>query len=343
MIAQKKRFINESKQFDKYFEKAKMTTFVVKKNAELSDTVKAIKKIIPQYKQQASKIAKVLKGRDLKDTCKNIWNFVYQNIQYKEDKTGTEELRVPNRVWADRFSGVDCDCYSLLIGCIFENLGIKYKLRLAEYNNKGYFQHIYPIVLTGKKRFDFFTMGNEDEIIVIDCVMDNFNKEQGYTNYEDVEMDLHRLEGFGLGTPDRDYEKIDDEVIPTNLQEVFENERRKELELEKEMRAKWDSEDEKYKNKIKTEIQKSFDSEETKTKEGKKEDVSVDDGTKPKRFSKEWFKKYAFETTLVGVGTLTFLALIVSFMGNNKKEEVKEKELEGFKKEKNFKLPKKLK
>lgn len=49
MIAQKKRPINESKQFDKYFEKAKMTTFVVKKNAELSDTVKAIKRIIPYF------------------------------------------------------------------------------------------------------------------------------------------------------------------------------------------------------------------------------------------------------------------------------------------------------
>lgn len=321
MIAQKKRFINESKQFDKYFEKAKMTTFVVKKNAELSDTVKAIKKIIPQYKHQASKIAKVLKGRDLKDTCKNIWNFVYQNIQYKEDKTGTEELRVPNRVWADRFSGVDCDCYSLLIGCIFENLGIKYKLRLAEYNNKGYFQHIYPIVLTGKKRFDFFTMGNEDEIIVIDCVMDNFNKEQGYTNYEDIDMDLHRLEGIGLGNPES-AEAVDVDIS--------------EFEDGADKQAKW-----KFDQEVEDKLKVMRESE---TKDGKKEDVSIDDKTKPKRFSKEWFKKYAFETTLVGVGTLTFLALIVSFMGGDKKEEpeknkekAKEKELEG------FKLPKKLK
>lgn len=326
MIAQKKRPINESKQFDKYFEKAKMTTFVVKKNAELSDTVKAIKKIIPQYKHQASKIAKVLKGIDLKDTCKNIWNFVYQNIQYKEDKTGTEELRVPNRVWADRFSGVDCDCYSLFIGCIFENLGIKYKLRLAEYNNKGYFQHIYPIVLTGKKRFDFFSMSNEDEIIVIDCVMDNFNKEQGYTNYEDVEMDLHRLEGFGLGNSESG------EVVDMDISDFEDG-------ADKQAEWKFDQEVE---NKLKV-----LRENETKTKEGKKEDVSVDDGTKPKRFSKEWFKKYAFETTLVGIGTLTFLALIVSFMGNDKKEEAKEKskekELEGFKKGGDFKLPKKLK
>jgi hypothetical protein len=33
------------------------------------------------------------------DTCKAIWDFIYDYVQYKLDKRGLEQLRRPARSW----------------------------------------------------------------------------------------------------------------------------------------------------------------------------------------------------------------------------------------------------
>ena len=82
----------------------------------------------------------------------------------KKDAEGYEQIRSPARAWHDRFSGVDCDCYSVFISSILSNLGIAHTLRITKYQ-RDYFQHIYPIVPF------------QNGYITIDCVTDRFNYE----------------------------------------------------------------------------------------------------------------------------------------------------------------------
>ncbi|MGC4036074.1 MAG: hypothetical protein QM764_08935 [Chitinophagaceae bacterium] len=186
MEAKKQRHIKPGYEYDKLFPIAENNDKTIRRNANLDDTVTFIPKVVTETTSQTKRIAKILKGRTIYDTCKNIWQFVYGYINYKKDKEGFEQVRSPARTWHDRKQGVDCDCYSVFISSILLNLGIPHILRITKYH-RNYFQHIYPIVPNGYRH------------ITIDCVTDNFDYEVPYSEKKDYPMDLQYLNGFDDG------------------------------------------------------------------------------------------------------------------------------------------------
>ena len=196
-----KRRIRSGEEFDHLFPKPTGKDHRVKGYANVEDTLKLIKRTVPETLWQTKAIAKALKGKNLKDTCSNIWHFVYEHIQYKKDEDGVEQIRSPRRTWHERFSGVDCDCYSEFISSILSNLGIPHILRITKYPQRPpdipRWQHIYPIVpVTG--RLDG-TLSGREEYIVMDCVKDNFDDEQPYIECKDYNMKLDYLDGIDDG------------------------------------------------------------------------------------------------------------------------------------------------
>ena len=183
MEATKKRKIKSGEEYDHLFPKPLFLDPTIKKGATVHDTVRFIPKVVRETLFQTAKIAPLLKGNNLYDTCKNIWDFVYTHIAYKKDEDGKEQIRSPARGWHDRFHGIDCDCYTVFISSILSNLKIKHKLRITKYS-QDHFQHIYPIVTT--------TGGN---YITVDCVVDRFNFEEPYTVKQDTNMELEYLNG----------------------------------------------------------------------------------------------------------------------------------------------------
>ena len=179
MQALKRRNIAPGYAFDKLFPKSVKQDKVIRPEgkARLHHTINLIKQIVRDTKGDTALLAKTLKGDTLKDTCVNIWNFVYKHIQYTRDKVGVEQVRRPSRTWADRKTGVDCDCYTVFISCILSNLNIPHEVRITKYGGKPYFQHIYPIVPNGT---GYFTL---------DCVTDQFNYEVPYSEARDFDMD----------------------------------------------------------------------------------------------------------------------------------------------------------
>jgi hypothetical protein len=202
-----KRRIRSGEEFDHLIPKATGKDHRVKGYADVEDTLKLIRKTVPQTLWQTRAIAKVLKGKTLEDTCSNIWHFVYNHIQYKRDKDGVEQIRSPRRTWSERFSGVDCDCYSEFISSILSNLGIPHVLRITKYPQEPpdipRWQHIYPIVpITG--RLDG-TLSGRGQYIVMDCVKDDFDDEQPFLEHKDYDMRLDYLDG--LEGSDASYEE----------------------------------------------------------------------------------------------------------------------------------------
>ncbi|NLR82252.1 hypothetical protein [Chitinophaga eiseniae] len=196
MEATKKRIIEDGSKYDHLFPRAAGDTTTIRKNAGLNDTLVFMKKIIPATLYQTARIAEVLKGRSVQDSCRNIWQFVYRHIDYKKDKEGFEQVRSPSRVWMDRAEGVDCDCYTTFISSILCNLHIPHKLRITKYSY-DHFQHIYPVV--PQKR------GH----IIIDCVTDFFNYEVPFSEKKDFNMELQYLNGLDA-TP---YSSAEDQVF----------------------------------------------------------------------------------------------------------------------------------
>ncbi|MBI4929300.1 MAG: hypothetical protein HY841_00940 [Bacteroidetes bacterium] len=184
MEARVKRNIKSGEQYDPLFPVANLTDEMVKKGAGVSDTVKFIPKVVSDTLPQTEKIAEMLRGSTIGETCKNIWHFVYDHVNYHKDDEGLEQIRSPARTWHDRFRGVDCDCYTVLISSILTNLKIPHRLRIARYK-QDYFQHIYPIVPRASGKY-----------ITIDCVVDHFNYEEPYTEIKDTTMDLQYLSGL---------------------------------------------------------------------------------------------------------------------------------------------------
>ena len=185
MEANHKRHIKSGAEFNHLFPKPFGEEIEIKRNADVSATVEFIPQVVLETLNDTNKISKILKGDTLDETCKNIWDFVYHHIQYAKDKDGVEQIRRPARTWHDRTRGVDCDCYTVFISSVLTNLQIPHTYRITKYKNRSYFQHIYPIVPTGG-----------DTYITIDCVVNEYNYEEPFTEKKDTPMKLHYLNGI---------------------------------------------------------------------------------------------------------------------------------------------------
>lgn len=202
------RKVRSGNEYDYLFPRSAADTYTVtvKKNAGVSDTVAFIPKVVRSTLYQTKGIAAVLKAATVYDTCSNIWHFVYRHIAYQKDADGYEQVRSPSRIWHDRKSGVDCDCYSTFISSVLYNLGIPHKLRITKYK-ADYFQHIYPIAKAGGKD------------IIMDCVTDQFDYEVPYSEKKDFDMDLQYLNGLDA-SPGKE---IDDLLNGSAFGNAYEN------------------------------------------------------------------------------------------------------------------------
>lgn len=177
--------VKSGAEFDHLFPKAMLSTITKKEGATVADTIRFIPQVVRETLFHTEKIAKVLKRKTVYETCKAIWQFVYDHIAYKKDEDGKEQVRSPARAWHDRgnIQGVDCDCYTVFISSILSNLKIRHILRITKYK-EDHFQHIYPIVPL-----------SDGSYITIDCVVRHFDYEEPYSEKKDTQMDLEYLNG----------------------------------------------------------------------------------------------------------------------------------------------------
>jgi hypothetical protein len=184
MEARYQRKLQSGENFNHFFPNASGENKTIRSNAEVSHTLQLIPKVVKETLHHTSQLAQHLKGNTLNQTCENIWDFVYQHIAYRKDEDGKEQVRSPARVWRDRKQGVDCDCYTTFISSILTNLHIPHVYRITKYF-KPHYQHIYPIVPLPNGKH-----------ITIDCVVENFNHEEAYSQKQDTKMDLQYLNGI---------------------------------------------------------------------------------------------------------------------------------------------------
>lgn len=112
----------------------------------------------------------------------NIWHWLHTNVRYDYDKPGEEEIRTPARSYADRHSGIDCDCLAVLTACLLINQGFHPCFEIVAFNNEPQYSHIY-VNLDGA---------------AIDRVLPVFlARPQGITKTKIMEIPVYALSGVG--------------------------------------------------------------------------------------------------------------------------------------------------
>lgn len=186
------RPIKEGRQYDQFFGLPEDQDRIIIEDGEVDDTVELMKKVVWKYIADTKKIAEYLRAQSLRDTCRNVWEFLYNHIQYKLDEKGLEQLRRPLRSWQERQVGIDCDCFSVFVSSILTNLKIPHKFRITKYDQEN-FQHVYVIV--PKQDKGYYT---------IDCVLSQFDYEKPFTEKKDFIMSLNGINVAVLsGAPGR--------------------------------------------------------------------------------------------------------------------------------------------
>ena len=150
------------------------------------DTVPLIKKLAKRQMWQGKKLAEALKGKNLAETVRNDWNFIFDHIQYKLDPEGSETVRSLRRLIHDGKG--DCDCFSNGLANLFLNQKINFAFRIAAYNNSDDWSHIYLVVPKDGKKIS-------NGYYTIDPVVHQFNYEVPFTTKKDFSMNLVSLDG----------------------------------------------------------------------------------------------------------------------------------------------------
>lgn len=156
-----------------------MGTIVVKSNATNSDLQRAIEAAIPTAVKQMKQKAQEFKAATEEETCKKIFDYLKNQINYKAD--GSEQMvKLPSGLIRTRQG--DCKSFSVFTSAILSNLGIPHKLVYAAYDpGDSTPTHIY--VMTNKG-------------CIIDAVYGKFNAEKQATNKKYKNMNISYISGI---------------------------------------------------------------------------------------------------------------------------------------------------
>ena len=187
-----KRTLKDGKEYDRLIPRVKCE----RTNLGEGDTfftVDAMKDWVETYAFQTAKLAPRIVGRNLEETVNNIYNFLYNHVQYEADGS-LQQLRSPACTWAQRKTGVDCKSYSVFASAILSNLGIKHFIRQVRqpYFFPEEFTHVYVVVPKDQNRT------KNSATFVLDATKHE-NVESNYL--EKVDLEMTKLSHIGLNAP----------------------------------------------------------------------------------------------------------------------------------------------
>lgn len=156
-----------------------------------SDIIAVILAHDRKYFNQCQELAKKLKGRDVEESARNVYNFIRENIRYVLDPDGFQYIESPARTLNKGYG--DCKAYSLLASSLLSCMGIKPTFRFVSYSEAPIATHVY-IVVEGAKNY------------IVDACMPNFNSEKQYTHKMDYPTRIMSIAGVGAADSNTTYD-----------------------------------------------------------------------------------------------------------------------------------------
>jgi hypothetical protein len=133
---------------------------VYKAQADNKDIRDLLMSLVPKARKQMKDQAAKFRGRNERETCKKIFDYLKNNFTYVADG-GEQIIKLPSALL--RYKTGDCKSYSLFTSAILENLKIPYKFVYTSYNTNPVPGHVYVVTESG---------------CIIDAVYGKFNEEK---------------------------------------------------------------------------------------------------------------------------------------------------------------------
>ena len=97
---------------------------------------------------QITELARTLRGANDTETCRNVWQYLIDKVQYIADGVN-QDIKTPARLIHDGTG--DCKSYSLFTACILRELGIKHFFRFVSYDKRKEATHVYVVAIIDNK------------------------------------------------------------------------------------------------------------------------------------------------------------------------------------------------
>jgi hypothetical protein len=177
-----------------YLPPYKGTVTVIKKHQNTDDIINGILDANIKYANDYSKISSFFLGSTPRQTCKNIWTFLKQNVNYKIESEDRQTIKSPAAIIATgKTTGSDCKNLSLMTAGILQDLSrkglqkIPFVFRFSSYklfNNVP--EHVFIVAYPGTQKE-----------IWIDAVLNEFDYKKNYTYKIDKKPMLVGIAGIG--------------------------------------------------------------------------------------------------------------------------------------------------
>lgn len=159
---------------------------IKKLSGNTSDIVSVVMETYNKDWQQVRELAPTFgNAGTTREICKNIFDYIIENVRYKEDPPGVQWVKTPARLLADGVG--DCKSMSIFTASCLRVLGIDHFFRFVSFSRRKESTHVYVVAID---------KGRE---IIIDPVVRpvQFDKEEKYTYKSDMRgTDIYYLSGI---------------------------------------------------------------------------------------------------------------------------------------------------
>jgi hypothetical protein len=158
-----------------------------------SDIISAIMLADKQCAPYTKDLAKQLRKSNITATCRNIWQWVKDNIEYKEDPEGYQFIQLPGYLYwgakGNKKGQGDCKSMSVFCASLLQNLGLTYAYRFISQDPGADYHHVFVVL-----------KDESGKTITLDCVDDTFNHTQRFAKLKDVVGNQHsKIGSFTAG------------------------------------------------------------------------------------------------------------------------------------------------
>jgi hypothetical protein len=158
-----------------------------------SDIINGLLQNHDRYKNEYDKISELFLGNTVKETARNVFDFLKINVKYYIEPTKNQTLRSPSAIVAMPI-GADCKSYASFILGIFDSLNRKgiynvplaYRFASYKENSKNP-QHVFAVLYP-----------NTDREIWIDPVLEKFDLKKQPTYYKDKKLSMALIAMSGV-------------------------------------------------------------------------------------------------------------------------------------------------
>jgi len=169
---------------NKYIVPANGIETQIKKRYQTADIMQLVLAFDKTAYRNTATFAQHIQYNGVEDLCKQIWDFLKTQIQYKEDIPGSQLVKTPSALWRAKVG--DCKSFAIFTASILKNLGISYSYRFVSFSDSQTPTHVYVVA------------HNKGKDIIIDAVWKYFNSEKKYSFKHDFLMEgLVAVSGVG--------------------------------------------------------------------------------------------------------------------------------------------------